>query len=154
MTKEAVIKGMVKVLMEYAEKYNLEVSGPVYGHAFDNTIWNFTDDSEIPNIHARGENVHVEIRSFWGSPEIDVRMDEKTNNSRLLVLNYSDGLWNDGEWEHNGNFTVMEVRADGRAYKKNMAEIYHMIEAIEQRNRPKRFFGFLYKIMTFTTGRK
>lgn len=135
MKKEQIIQGMAKLIEEKTKELELTVTNNGTGHAFDNFFWQgiLNDDSNIPNIIAKKEGFRIELRSFWGDPELDLhRLYD--HGEELLVLRYSDSVRNakTGHYEHTGNFKVHEVRVDARwDYASCIGEVYEMIKAIE-----------------------
>lgn len=121
MNKSQIINKMISVIKDYAEKYNLEISDPVYGEAFKNSVWEglLKDDSDIPTIVASNEDMVVELRSFWGSPELSVRPD-----SGLLVLLYREN-------SQTNQYEVSEFRVDGFNYLSRIEELGSIIKFIE-----------------------
>ena len=122
MNKSQIINKMIAVIKDYAEKYKLEVSAPVYGEAFKNSIWEglIEDDSNIPNIVATNEDMIVELRSFWENPELSVRRD-----SGLLVLLYKEN-------SQSHKYEVSEFRVDGFDYLSRIEELESVIRFIEE----------------------
>lgn len=121
MNKSQIINKMISVIKDYAEKYNLEISNPVYGEAFKNSIWEglIKDDSDIPHIIASNEDMSIELRSFLGSPELSVRPD-----SGLLVLLYREN-------SQTNQYEVSEFRVDGFNYLSRIEELGSIIKFIE-----------------------
>ena len=121
MNKSQIINKMIAVIKDYAEKYKLEVSAPVYGEAFKNSIWEglIEDDSNIPNIVATNEDMIVELRSFWENPELSVRRD-----SGLLVLLYKEN-------SQTHQYEVSEFRVGGFDYLSKIEELESIIKFIE-----------------------
>lgn len=129
MRKEFIVKAMIEIIEEVTKEKNLKIKDKGPGHAFDNTFWKdfVKDTSNIPNIIATNDDFKIEIRSFWGCPELSVRRD-RTKNEELLVLAYSD--YDKGK--HTGDFQVNEIRCYSRNnYKECMKTIYEWIEKIE-----------------------
>ena len=121
MNKSQIVNKMISVIEDYAEKYNLEISDPVYGEAFKNSIWEglIKDDSDIHHIIASNEDMSIELRSFWGSPELSVRSD-----SGLLVLLYREN-------SQTNQYEVSEFRVDGFNYLSRIEELGSIIKFIE-----------------------
>ena len=121
MNKSQIINKMISVIKYYAEKYKLEVSEPTYDKAFKNSIWEglIEDDSGIPNIIADNENMVVELRSFWGRPELSV-----SYNSGLLVLQYKEN-------SQTHQYEVCEFRVVGFDYLRKIEELESIIKFIE-----------------------
>lgn len=121
MNKSQIINKMISVIKDYAEKYNLEISDPVYGEAFKNSVWEglIKDDSDIPNIVASNEDMVVELRSFWGRPELSI-----SSNSGLLVLQYKEN-------SQANQYEVCEFRVDGFDYLNKIKELESIIKFIE-----------------------
>lgn len=134
MTKEQVIRGCLNMILRIAREKGLEVEDNGTGHGFDGGFWEgiFVDDSNIPEVTARGEGYSIGLRSFWGSPEVDIRR-QKESGEELLIFRWTDYEKNEaGEYEHTGNFHVGEIRTDCRwDYKANIEEIYKLIEEVE-----------------------
>lgn len=141
MKKSKVVSAMLHIIHEKALEYDLEIVDNGYGHAFDHSFWNFKDDSKIPSVIAHTKDYSfedkkgysIELRSFWGSPELDIRRYED-GKSDLLVLNYSDIEYDEnGKFYHSEDFYVNEVRCDSHnRYKECIADIYELIEEIEE----------------------
>lgn len=121
MNKSQIINKMISVIKDYAEKYNLEISDPVYGEAFKNSVWEglIKDDSGIPNILASNEDMVVELRSFWGRLELSI-----SSNSGLLVLQYKEN-------SQTNQYEVCEFRVDGFDYLNKIKELESIIKFIE-----------------------
>ena len=121
MNKTQIIDKMISVIKKYAEKYNLEVSDQTYGEAFKNSIWEglFEDDSYIPNVLATNGGINVELRSFWGSPELSV-----IRGSDLLVLQYKEN-------SQTHQYEVSEFRVGGFDYLSKIEELESIIKFIE-----------------------
>ena len=135
MTKKQVIKGAILLIEKIAKDKGLIVVNNGTGHAFDHTLWKeiMKDDSGVPNVKAKGEGYSIELRSFWGSPEIDVRRIGKFGEE-LLIFNYSDSekMEGDTEYKHTGCFLVQQVRVEAKwDYKACIKEVYDMIELLE-----------------------
>lgn len=131
MTKQKIINAAISLIRMEAVKRKLEVIDRGTGHAFENTIWNFKDDSGIPNVIGKGEGYSIELRSFWGSPEIDIRR-ETQEGEELLIFNFSDSVKKDGSYIHTGDFKPHEIRVDARwDYKQCISEVYAMIDYIK-----------------------
>lgn len=135
MKKTEIIRGAVKLIEKIAEEKGLEVLDLGTGHAFDGSFWDgvLEDDSGIPEVKATAEGYSICLRSFWGSPEVDVRRTVE-DGEELLVLNYSDSVKNaEGKYEHTGNFRPHEVRVDARwDYRKCVEDVYEMISFINE----------------------
>lgn len=136
MRKEDVIKGAVALIKQIAAEKALEVVDKGVGHAFDGGFWEgiMTDDSNIPNVIAKNEVFSIELRSFWGNPEIDVHR-ASPHGEELLIFNYSDSVKTeaDEKYRHTGDFMVQQVRVESRSdYKKCVQEVYDMIEKLEE----------------------
>lgn len=134
MKKETIIKAMIEIIVDATKWHNLEFNYKGCGHAYDNTLWKdlLKDDSDIPNVVASSDTYKIELRSFWGSPELSIY--RKVNkNHELLVLNYDDYDYDDnGELINTRDFRVNEVRCDSHGnYKKCIDEIYSYIKRIE-----------------------
>lgn len=138
MKKEEVVRGAVKLIEKFANDLGLEVEDKGEGHAFDGSFWDgiLTDDSRIPNVRASKDGFSIELRSFWGNPEVDVRR-AVVGGDELLVLNFSDSFKNaNGEYVHTGEFFPHEVRVDAMwDYKACVKEVYDMIAFIENNGR-------------------
>ena len=135
MKKEQVIKGAVKLIEQIANDKGLTVVNKGTGHAFDGGVWEglLKDDSNIPNVIAKGEGYSIELRSFWGNPEIDVHR-AGDYGEELLIFNYSDSekLKSDTEYRHTGNLMVQQVRVEAKCdYRSCVNEVYAMIERLE-----------------------
>ena len=135
MKKEEIIRGALKLIEKTAGEKGLEVIDIGTGHAFDGSFWAgvFEDNSGIPEVKAVGDGYSIELRSFWGRPEVDVSRTVE-DGEELIVLNYSDSVKNEeGKYEHTGNFRPHEVRVDARwDYRKCVDEVYEMIAFIEE----------------------
>ena len=134
MTKEQVIRGCVALIRKVAEERGLEVKDLGEGHGFDGGFWQgiLKDESHIPNVIAKGEGYSIELRSFWGSPEIDVRRMTK-RGEELLIFNFSDSVKNfgTGQYDHTEEWHVHEVRVDAIwDYRKCIREVYRMIDFV------------------------
>ena len=125
MNKSQIVNKMISVIEDYAEKYKLEVSDPVYGEAFKNSIWEglIKDDSDIPHIIASNEDMSIELRSFWGSPELDIRVDNNYE-SRLMCVNYHEN-------KKTHEYEVDLFRVNGDDYKRSIDELEGIIKFIE-----------------------
>lgn len=135
MTREQVLYGCVKFMEYMSDVYKLTVDNRGTGHAYDNSFWKdvLVDDSNIPNIVAKNDEMSVELRSFWGRPEIDLRI-QREFGEELLVFNYTDKIKVNNEYISTGNYVVGEVRVDSNdgEYKTSINTIYHYIELIEE----------------------
>lgn len=133
MKKETVLHGMINLIRKKARELKLTVEDRGTGHAFDNSFWKglIEDDSGIPNIKAKSDQYSIELRSFWGSPEIDIR--QKTDlGEELLIFHYSDYEIRNGEYQHTGDYHVGEVRVDSHSdYRSLINEVYKMIDYVE-----------------------
>lgn len=121
MNKSQVINRMLAIIKDYAEKYNLEISDPVYGEALKNNVWEglIKDDSDIPNIVASNEEMVVELCSFWWCPELSISSD-----SGLLVLLYREN-------SQTNQYEVFEFKVDGFDYSTKIKELENIIKFIE-----------------------
>ena len=136
MRKEDVIKGAVALIKQIATEKALEVVDKGVGHAWDGSFWDgiLTDDSNIPNVKAKNGEYSIELRSFWGDPEIDIHR-ASPYGEELLVLTYSDSVKTeaDEKYRHTGDYMVRQVRVESRSdYKKCVQEVYDMIEKVEE----------------------
>ena len=134
MKKEKLIEGCVKFIKRIAIEKELKYENMGTGHGFDNTIWNFKDNSEIPTVKAFGKGYVIEFCPILGaSPEISIRRDSK-NGEELLVVRWSDlEKSNDGEEYHNtGEYSVYEVTVCSKNYKKVMSDLYYIISEVEK----------------------
>ena len=111
MNKSQIINKMISVIKKYAEKYNLE--DPILEVKIE-------DDSGIPNIIADNENMIVELRSFWGRPELSV-----SYSSGLLVLQYKEN-------SQTHQYEVCEFRVVGFDYLSKIEELESVIKFIEE----------------------
>ena len=142
MEKQQVIKGAILLIKRIAEEKGLEVEDSGTGHGFEGSFWEgiLKDESGIPSVNAANDSYSIGLRSFWGSPEIDIhRVTEE--GEELLVLNYSDMVKKKGtnDFTHTGDFRVREVRVEAFwDYKKCINEVYDMIEEIEMYARKER----------------
>lgn len=133
MKKEEVIYAIKKIIEQKSKKLNLEVENKGIGHAFDHTVWKgiAIDDSGIPNIVAKRHGYKIELRSFWGNPELSIRT-EIGDNHELFVLVYSDEYLKEDGLIHSGDYKVEEVRYNGNNYKEGIKLIYDLIDEIEK----------------------
>ena len=131
MKKGDIIAGAIRYINRIADKKRLKVVNNGTGHAFEGTVWTmFEDDSNIPNIIAKKDGYSIELRSFWGNPEIDIHR-RKPYGEELLVLNFSDSVKNGDKYIHTGEFRVNEVRVDGtHNYKRAINDVYKIIDEI------------------------
>lgn len=143
MTKEQVIKGAYALIKREADKRNLEIMDRGTGHGFEDTFWEdkIHDNSEIPNIIAgqKEDGYSIELRSFWGSPEIDIRIDYP-NGQQLLIFNFSDSIKRGEHYKDTGDFQICQIRVDGCnnvpcTYKSAIEEVYEMIAYIEEKGK-------------------
>ena len=115
MTKEVIVDNMFQYIRLVAEYYgDMEIVNKGTGNAFEHTFWKdiLTDDSNIPNVVAEREDYSIELRSFWGMPELDIR--QKTDKGEVLIcITYSDSVKEDGEYVHTNVFNLNQVRIDG-----------------------------------------
>lgn len=139
MTKEQVIRGAIKLIEKKCNEYGMEAENRGTGKAFEGGFWEhiLTDDSNIPNVVAKGKydedmKYEIELRSFWGSPEVDVRR-ETDRGEELLIFNFSDSVKDaNGNYIHTGDFRVLEVRVDARKnYRDCIEEVYEMIDFVK-----------------------
>lgn len=139
MTKEQVIKGAIKLIEKKCNEYGMEAENRGTGKAFEGGFWEhiLTDDSNIPNVVANGKyndgmKYTIELRSFWGAPEVDIRR-KTADGEELLIFNFSDSVTDEnGNYIHTGDFRVCEVRVDARGnYKNCIEEVYEMIDFVE-----------------------
>lgn len=118
MNKSQIVNKMIAVIKDYAEKYNLEISDK-----------GFEDSHCIPNIIAERntmseeENIYIELRSFWGNPELDIRVDNNYE-ARLMCVNYHEN-------EKTHEYEVNLFRVNGDDYKRNIDELESIIKFIE-----------------------
>ena len=122
MTKKHIIKNSIKLIEMFAKELNLNISNKGDGHAFENTFWNglFIDDSQIPEIKAYDdkETFLIELRSFWGNPEISIR-NKIGYEEDLYVIHYSNGSHNEnGDYIRTDDFKLYEIRIDTRENHK------------------------------------
>ena len=132
MKKKDIIARSIELIKKIADKKRLTIKNNGTGHAFDNSFWKdmFVDDSNIPNIIAEKDGYSIELRSYWGNPEIDVRR-HRPYGEELLVLNFSDSVEKENKYIHTGEFRVNEVRVDGtHNYKRAINDVYKMIDEI------------------------
>ena len=132
MTKNEVINGSIALIQRIAAEKGIEVIDSGTGHGFENSFWNFTDNSGIPSVKAETEGFSIELRPFWTSPEIDIRRDSPYGEE-LLIFNFSDTMRinGKGKYEHTGNYMVREVRVDCyNNYRELIQEVYAMIDEI------------------------
>lgn len=131
MKKDLLVNAMILVVKEIAKEYDFEFKSEEYGKAFKDTFWKdiLKDTSNIPNLifkDKNGNDYYVELRSFWGIPEIDIRI-----KNALLVLNYSDYDWE--LQKHTGkNFRVNQIRVEGYNYSENLKIVEDTIKKIEK----------------------
>lgn len=140
MTKEQVIKGAIKLIEKKCNEYGMKAENRGTGKAFEGGFWEhiLTDDSNIPNVVAKGKNdkgmaYGIELRSFWGRPEVDISR-ETADGEEMLIFNFSDSVKDaeTGEYVWTGEFRVHEVSADARwDYKACIEEVYEMIDFVE-----------------------
>lgn len=134
MRKMIVVQSIINVLNRYSEEHGFELKSKEYGQAFKGTIWDdyLKDDSHIPEIHWVHKNTsELEIRSFWGSPEMDVRLcDENGNFEALLVLTWSS--WNDKEQKSTDDFNLYQVRVDSYQYDKDLKQALEFTELVHK----------------------
>ena len=140
MTKKQVINGAIKLIEKKCNEYGMEAENRGTGKAFEGGFWEhiLTDDSNIPNVVAKGKyeedmKYEIELRSFWGSPEVDVRR-ETDRGEELLIFNFSDSVKDaNGNYIHTGEFLPCEVRVDARGnyYRACIEEVYEMIDFVE-----------------------
>lgn len=130
---ENVIAGCIALVQREALKRGIEVEDLGTGHQFDNSFWKgLKDDSGIPTVKAKTDGYSIELRPFWSSPEIDIRR-VVDGQEELLIFNFSDYEKQGEEYVHTKEFGVYEIRTDchSNRYKKNINEIYKMIEFVE-----------------------
>lgn len=93
MKKEHIIRAALELIREQAETLGLQVEDKGEGHAFDGGFWEgiLQDTSHIPNVIARSEDggYRIELRSFWGNPEIDIHRRVGLEQE-YLCMNWSD----------------------------------------------------------------
>lgn len=132
MKKNDVIAGSIRLIKRVADKKKLTITNRGTGHAFDGSAWEnlIADTSNIPNIIAKKDGYSIELRSFWGNPEIDIRR-RRPYGEELLVLNFSDSVIDGNKIIHTGEFRVNEVRVDGtHNYKRAINDVYKIIDEI------------------------
>jgi len=136
MRKEHIVSAVLQIINEEAQKRNLTIEDKGTGHAFDGTVWDYLkDDSNIPEVQAvdedyilgKAKGYLIKLRSFWGSPEVDIR-----DNGDLLVLTFSDTMYIDGEYVHTGTFNVHQVRVESYDYAGRMLEMHSLITRIQK----------------------
>ena len=133
MTKEQTIKACYALIEREAKEKGLEIIDKGTGHGFDNTFWNIKDTSEIPTVVASSEDYFIEMRSFWGAVEIDVRK-KLVIGEELLIFNYDDSVkQKNNKYVRTGDFRVCEVRVDGvrRNYMDAIRDVTEMIDFVE-----------------------
>ena len=131
MTKKQVIKGCYALISREAEARKLTIKDNGTGHGFDNTVWPFLDLSNIPNVVAENDDYKIELRSFWGDPEIDISIKTPIGQE-LLIFNFSDSVKKGDKYEETGDFHVHQLRVDGLRgnYKKAVEQVYEMIDFV------------------------
>lgn len=133
MAKETVIKGCLSVIKRISEEKELQVTDNGTGHAFDGSFWGglLTDNSNIHNVVAEGEGYCIELRSFWGNPELDIRRAVR-DGEELIVITFSDFA----NGKRTGDYTVHQIRIDGvhDDYKKALQEAVALVEEITGSN--------------------
>ena len=97
MTKEKIINAILAFINEKAKELDLTVVDEGTGHAFDNSFWKgiAVDDSNIPSVTASNDSYSIKLRSFWGSPELDIRKTiekEEEVKHELYVITFSDSV--------------------------------------------------------------
>ena len=95
MRKSKIINGIIEIIKEKSEELGLTVEDLGTGHAFDKTFWKgiAKDNSNIPNVIASKDGYKIELRSFWGCPELSIRRNinkKGRSDQELLILQYSD----------------------------------------------------------------
>lgn len=110
MKKEHIVKALAEYIKSRSEQESLAVTDNGTGKAFDGSFWEgvFKDDSNIPNIIAKNDTEKIELRSFWGSPELDISTKLPDGRSVLQVLNFSDGAYRPKEMSD--SFSVDDIR--------------------------------------------
>lgn len=129
MTKETIIEGCLSVIKRISEEKELQVTDNGTGHAFDGSFWEglITDNSNIHNVVAEGEGYCIELRSFWGNPELDIRRAVR-DGDELIVITFSDFA----NGKQTGDYTVHQIRIDGvhDDYKKALQEAVALVDEI------------------------
>lgn len=109
MKKEHIVRAAIEIIEEQAKKYDLVITDNGTGHAFDNTFWEgLKDTSNIPNVIASNDIMKIELRSFWDSPHLSIRIEEENQMEKLLVLTYSDGAYRKKTLKD--DFTVEDIK--------------------------------------------
>ena len=136
MTKEYIIKNSIELIKMFSKELNLNVNNKGVGHAFDNSFWEgiFTDRSDIPEITATNENgtFKIELRSFWGHPEISIR-DKIGYGEDLYVIQFCDSSYDEnGNYIRTGDFKLYEIRIDVRNnHRSKLDMLFDIVNYIE-----------------------
>lgn len=133
MTKETIIKGCLSVIKRISEEKGLQVTDNGTGHAFDGSFWGglITDNSNIHNVVAEGEGYCIELRSFWGNPELDISRAVR-DGEEMIIITFGDSA----NGKHTGDYTLHQIRIDGvhDDYKKALQEAVALVEEITGSN--------------------
>lgn len=99
MKKEHIVQALAEYIEDMSSIHNLTVINKGTGTAFDYSFWKglFKDESDIPDIIAKNDDMFIELRSFWSSPELDIRKRTERETQTLQVLNFSDGAYKEKE---------------------------------------------------------
>lgn len=99
MKKEHIVQALAEYIEDMSSIHNLAVTNRGTGTAFDYSFWKglLKDNSGIPDIIAKNDDMFIELRSFWDSPELDIRKRTERGMQTLQVLNFSDGAYKDKE---------------------------------------------------------
>lgn len=136
MTKEQVVRGIIGMIERVARDKGITPRCVGVGSGYSGTIWEglFKDDSGIPKVYAQGDGFSIELRPFWGNPEVDVRR-AVDGGEDLIVLNWSDRVKrpDNGEYVSTGLFRLNEVRVDSRGRcRECIEEAYGMADEVER----------------------
>lgn len=79
MKKEHIVQALAEYIEDMSSIHNLAVTNRGTGTAFDYSFWKglLKDNSGIPDIIAKNDDMFIELRSFWDSPELDIRKKRK-----------------------------------------------------------------------------
>lgn len=142
MDKKTLLTKIIKYIALMSIRLNLDITNNGTGKAFENSFWKdiITDDSNIPNIVAENKDYKIELRSFWGSPELDIHRyyyKDGVQHYDLQIITYSDSVAKGDTYIHSNEYYVDQVRVNCHCknqYKEYIDEIYDIIKWIEDCN--------------------
>lgn len=104
---------ITEVVETYVKKYNLKIVERGRDSVYP----------VIPCIQAQSDTMSVELRSFWGKPELDISLYTNSSSS-LFVLRFALNA-------ATNSYEVEEFRVDGFPYEENISLLMGIVKFIK-----------------------